>query len=151
MTIKGDGNCLFRSFAFQLLGNQEEHFNVRSLLVRFENLNTVHFESRLTSVNEPTIRQHLSKMSKPAFWGTHIEIIALIASLYQVPVYYCTDPPQSEKGHMWQAVYPIAPASNMRYPLVVEDDPVLLLNPHTSSLYITWEHTMTVLLTKKQV
>ena len=61
-------------------------------------------------------------MGKLACWGTHIEITA-IASLYQVPVYYCTDPPHSEKGHRWEAVYPIAPASNLKYPLVVEDDP----------------------------
>ena len=121
-TIKGDGSCLFRSFAFQLLGNQEEHFNVRSLIVRFENLNTTHFQSRLTGVNKPTISEHILNMGKPSCCGTHIEITA-IASLYQVPVYYCTDPPHSEKGHRWEAVYPIAPASNLKYPLVVEDDP----------------------------
>ena len=112
VNIKGDGNCLFRSFALQLLGNQQEHFNVQSLLVRFKNSNAVHLESRLTSVNELTIRQHISMMSKPGCWGTHIEVIAT-ASLYQVPVYYCTDPgPHSEKGHIWQAVHPIAQASN---------------------------------------
>ena len=61
-------------------------------------------------------------MGHPTCWGTHIEILA-VASLYQVPVYYVTDPPQSDKGHKWELVCPISPASIMRYPLVVEDDP----------------------------
>ena len=36
---RGDGNCLFRSYSFQLFGSEEEHISVRTAAARFENLN----------------------------------------------------------------------------------------------------------------
>ena len=79
--VKGDGNCLFRSFSLHLLGNQDEHFKVRSMIVRFENLNSTHFEPRMMDlINQPTFKDHISKTGCS---GTHIEIMA-IASMYQV-------------------------------------------------------------------
>ena len=82
--VKGDGNCLFRSFSLHLLGNQDEHFKVRSMIVRFENLNSTHFEPRMMDlINQPTFKDHISKISQPGCSGTHIEIMA-IASMYQV-------------------------------------------------------------------
>ena len=35
----GDGNCLFRSLSYQLVGTEDEHISVRTLAARFENLN----------------------------------------------------------------------------------------------------------------
>ena len=40
----GDGNFLFRCFSLQLLATEEVHLEVRTLLVRFENLNQAAFE-----------------------------------------------------------------------------------------------------------
>ena len=62
-----DGNCLFRCFSYQLLGKEDEHIAVRSLLVRFENLNQETFAPYLMSVNS-----QLSKLP------LHISILILL-------------------------------------------------------------------------
>jgi len=36
--VKGDGNCLFRSFSDQLDGNENNHVKYRTLIVFFEQL-----------------------------------------------------------------------------------------------------------------
>ena len=72
----GNGNCLFRCFSYQLLRTEDEHIAVRSLLVRFENLNQSSFQPYLTSINPPTMKQHINNMLHPKKWGTHIEILA---------------------------------------------------------------------------
>ena len=78
---------------------------VRSLLVRFENLNAQFFEPLL---NEPTINEHIAVMSRPCSWGTHIEILAA-ASLFQVPVYEYVQTQDHISDH-WEVNYPLAPA-----------------------------------------
>ena len=85
---RGDGNCIFRSFSFQLTGNQDNHISVRTLLLRFENLNPSAFQPYLTPINYPTMAEHISHVQKPDVFGTHLEILA-IATFYNVPVYYC--------------------------------------------------------------
>ena len=116
---------------------------VRSMIVRFENLNSTHFEPRMMDlINQPTFKDHISKMSQPGCWGTHIEIMA-IASMYQVPVFFCADPPQSS-SHKWEVVYPVAQASKLKYPLTVEDDPTHLCSlakpTHFELVYYTNTH-----------
>ena len=84
----GDGNCLFRSLSFQLTGKQDEHISVRTLTVRFENLNRSSFQPYLTPINCPTMAEHIEHVQRPGVFGTHLEILA-IATYYAIPVYYC--------------------------------------------------------------
>ena len=70
----GDGNCLFRSLSFQLTGKQDEHISVRTLTVRFENLNQSSFQPYLTPINCPTMAEHIEHVQRPGVFGTHLEI-----------------------------------------------------------------------------
>ena len=50
---------MFRSLASQLLGSEDHHLAVRTLITRFENLNKERFEGFLiASVNAPTMQEH---------------------------------------------------------------------------------------------
>ena len=84
----GDGNCLFRSFSFQLLGTEEEHIAVRTLAIRFQNLNKSAFTPYVTAINKPTMTQHIAHVQQPDVYGTHVEILAL-ATVFNIPVFYC--------------------------------------------------------------
>ena len=113
---------MFRSLSNHLLGNEEEHDAVRTLLIRFENLNHHYFEAFLMDKNEPTLKAYISKMCQPSTWGTQIEIEAAVA-LFQVPVYECVQSQDGETYH-WEVHHPRAPAGQFRHPTIVEDDPV---------------------------
>ena len=86
--IKGDGNCFFRTLSFILFNNEDEDYAIRSIIVQFENLNGPVFESRMTTLNEPTFKQHINKMLRPGAWATHIELQAA-AAYFQLPIYLC--------------------------------------------------------------
>ena len=77
---------------------------VRSLLVRFENLNRSFFQSFLTSVNSPSMEEHISGMLWPGTWGNHIEPLAG-ATYYNIPVYYCCH--NARKGDHWELCKPL--------------------------------------------
>ncbi len=51
-------------------------FEVRSLLVRFENLNASIFSPLLTTINAPDMNSHIKKLHQPGIWGTHVELLA---------------------------------------------------------------------------
>ena len=56
----GDGNCFFRCLSMQLFQSQDQHYAIRSVLSRFENLNRGTFEKMLMpAVNEPTFPGHI--------------------------------------------------------------------------------------------
>ena len=119
--IKPDGNCLFRSVSFHLLGDEDGHWEVRSMLVRFENLNQRLFQNRLVEgINASTITQHIRRMLTPCVWGTHIELMA-VATMFQIPVYYvsknCNGP------YKWQVIHPLEKPHNLRYPLIMSEEP----------------------------
>ena len=77
---------------------------VRSLLLRFENLNRLCFQPFLTSINPLSMEEHISAMLCPGTWGTHIEILAA-ATYYNVAVYYCCH--SAKKGHHWERCQPL--------------------------------------------
>ena len=64
--IKGDGNCMFRAISYLMTGDEENYARIRLLLERFENLNTGLFRGLLTSVNKPTIEEHVLHMTHGA-------------------------------------------------------------------------------------
>ena len=123
LSVQGDGNCMFRSLASQLLGSEDHHLAVRTLITRFENLNKERFEGFLiASVNAPTMQEHIRKLMRLGTWGTHVELIA-IATYLQIPVYYCRENP-SARGFKWERLKALGLAIGFRYPCVVEDDPM---------------------------
>ena len=89
--MKGDGNCMFQCFSHYLLGMEEEHNAVRTLIIQF---NCHYFEPLLMSNNKPTLKVHVSKMCRTFTWVTQIEMEA-VACLFQVPDYECV---QSQDG-----------------------------------------------------
>ena len=118
--IKGDGNCFFRALSFILFNNEDEDYAIRSIIVRFENLNGPVFESRMTTLNEPTFKQHINKMLRPGAWATHIELQAA-AAYFQLPIYFCQDPPPPNRmTYCWQVIKPIDAPDTFHYPVQVD-------------------------------
>ncbi len=67
---------MFRCLAHQLFGSPDRHYDVRSLLVRFETKNA----PLLMAINSPDFASHIRELLKPTKWGTHVELLA--ASTY---------------------------------------------------------------------
>ena len=115
--IKGDGNCMFRAISYLMTGDEENYARTRLLLQRFENLNTGLFRGLLTSVNKPTIEEHVLHMGMPNAWGTHVELFAT-ATYYQVPVYtYIVD-----ANLRWEVFTPLSNPTNLRYPVTTDGE-----------------------------
>ena len=88
--ILGDGNCFFWSLSWFLYNNQEEHMMVRNVLVQFISDHKDHFSGLVIDPEgTETIESHITKMRKPKFWASQIEIQAA-ADFYAVPVYIYT-------------------------------------------------------------
>ena len=100
--IKGDGNCLFRALSRIVCGNQDHHSFVRRILVTFSTLN----QTVLQKFCHPVpIEKHLNAMKLDRIWGTDLELHAA-ASLWQVPIYVCTQNPNDPK-YFWIVFKPI--------------------------------------------
>ncbi len=111
---------LLSSIVYILFNREEEDYAIRSILVRFENLNSNVFGKRMTKVNELTFKQHISKMLRPGAWATHLEVMAA-ASYFQLPVYFCQDPPPpNRKTYCWQAFRPLGQPEAFRFPIQVD-------------------------------
>ena len=114
--VLGDGNCFFRSISHQLFTSEEKHYAVRSLLVRFENLNKSVFRSYLMSNNEPTIDHHIKKMDRLYIWATQVEVFAA-SSFFQIPLYTLCYINTTE--FHWEVVQPIN-KDKLRFPVLVD-------------------------------
>ena len=140
--IVGDGNCMFRALAFHILGDEKSHFALRSLLVRFENLNGSTFSPRLISgvngVNLPTFEKHIDHMLKPKSYGTHVELQAA-ATYYQVPIYIWTRNRQGE-GYHWEVIKPLCACSEVCAPLVAENCLTFPLQHYKNSHFEIFHH-----------
>ena len=111
-------------------------FLLRTLLVRFENLNKALFESRfIPSANATSFRDHLKHQLWPGVWGTQVELMAT-ATLFQVPVYCCYTNLSGANYH-WEAIKPIATPANLRVPEIVEEacTPHITLNSYTGNTH----------------
>lgn len=118
--VVGDGNCFFRCLSMQLFQSQDQHYAIRSVLARFENLSRGTFEKILMpAVNEPTFSGHIRKLITSCAWATHVEVMAA-ATYFQVPVYECCLDPSKTK-YRWECIAPQSPPSHFRYPEVTED------------------------------
>ncbi len=63
--IARDGNCFFRTISCHLLGTECEYIAVRTLLLRFENLNQALFEK----VSSPLSTSHCSKIISGTYYN----------------------------------------------------------------------------------
>lgn len=73
----GDGNCLFRSLADQLEGNEKLHRKYRQDAIDHIEANKDNFAPFIE--DDETIEQYLSDMVKDGIWGGQIELTALSA------------------------------------------------------------------------
>ena len=75
-SIRGDGNCFFRSLSNIITGSEEQHESVRLAIVRhmraFGHLLHLHHDNR--SIDEYI---HISKMDESSTWATQVEMFAL--------------------------------------------------------------------------
>lgn len=98
--IVGDGNCFFRALSFYRFGNQEQHLQVRTEIVKFISENHHLFEALVISDdNSYTLIDHLGSMKNPMVWATQVEIQAA-ADLYATPIYLFTPNPTGS-GYQW--------------------------------------------------
>lgn len=117
--VIGDGSCLFRALAFALLGEENHGYFIRSEIVRLINFNKEVFTRYLMpSVNCKSIAEQVRHMNHPNSWGTHLEVVGA-ATLFQVPVYYCTQSSPSEP-FTWGVFRPIC-SDRIRFPLIVQE------------------------------
>ena len=73
----GDGNCLFRSLADQLEGNERLHRKYREAAIEYIEAHKDMFAPFIE--DDETIDQYLSDMIKDGVWGGQIELTALSA------------------------------------------------------------------------
>ena len=111
----GDGNCLFRSLSYSLFHTEEYHYELRSLLLRFENLNKGVFQNHLPQGK--TIEVHVKQLSHPASWGTDLEILAA-TTYFKIPAYFCCRGTNGE--WVWNSFDLVRPSSQLRYPVIVD-------------------------------
>ena len=74
----------------------------------------------MTKLNEPTFKQHISKLLRPGTWATHIELQAA-ATYFQLPIYFCQDPPPPNRvAYCWQVSMPIDLPEAFQFPVQVD-------------------------------
>lgn len=90
--IRGDGNCLFRSIAFAVSGNEELHLYIRNIITSFI------AKSRNPIVYNETPEDYLkrTKMRENGVWGTDIEIY------FAAKVFNCSIFVYSKHGHSYE-------------------------------------------------
>ncbi len=140
--VTGDGSCFFRAISFELFGNKQFHEEVRTLITRFENLNTEVFRKKLMpGVNQATIEAHIKNLLRPFTWATHVEVMAT-ATLFDVAVYYCTLD-QSGSSYRWEVFEPIkVPNYQFKIPVLPFPEEILpnLHVPHHFEVSYTHNH-----------
>ncbi len=98
-SIKGDGNCLFRSISFILFGTEANHTQVRSVLVKFVEMNNSYFKPYCFP---STVKSHTNKMKNNCVWGTHVEIFAL-SMYFNKPVFVILD--KGYSNYYWAKMF----------------------------------------------
>lgn len=67
--IRGDGNCLFRSIADQLEGDEDEHEKYRAKTIEYIKKNKDHYRMFLDDETED-MDEYIEGMSEDATWGS---------------------------------------------------------------------------------
>ena len=88
-----DGNCMFRSVAHQLIGDAEQHDQLRHATVIFAAQNGEVLKGYLPQGDgngTTSLQHHLEKMHNLGCWGTDFELRAM-ALMLNLPIYVLTD------------------------------------------------------------
>jgi hypothetical protein len=93
VVVRGDGNCLFRSVAEQLEGNEENYQKFREICVDYMINNKEVFIPFLD--DSISIDEYIEKISKDGEWGGNLEIYALSMALEANFCIYIPDKPCS--------------------------------------------------------
>jgi NACalpha-BTF3-like transcription factor len=72
--IDGDGNCLFRSIADQITGDQELHMAFRTRIMKYIKDHADHF--RLFMEDDESFEAYMDRMTQGEEWGGHQELYA---------------------------------------------------------------------------
>lgn len=72
--VVGDGNCLFRAIADQLLNDQRKHSQYREACVRFMQQNADYFSP---FVVDCTLEDYCGRMKREGRWGGNLELQAI--------------------------------------------------------------------------
>lgn len=75
----GDGNCLFRSLSYLLFGNEDNHQQIRQLLVEFVTVNSHVLAKYCFSCS---IEEHVGRMKCETVFGTYLELCAAIPHIF---------------------------------------------------------------------
>ena len=68
----GDGNCLFRSFADQIEGNENNHNLYRKTAVEYIAEHQDHFKFFIE--DDKSVATYIKEMSEDSTWGGNLEI-----------------------------------------------------------------------------
>ena len=93
IVVRGDGNCLFRSVAEQLEGNEDNYQKYRKICVDYMIDNKEVFVPFLD--DSISIDEYIEKISKDGEWGGNLEIYALSMALKVNFCIYIPDRPCS--------------------------------------------------------
>jgi len=93
IVVRGDGNCLFRSVAEQLEGNEDNYVKYREKCIDYMKNNKEVFVPFLE--DSISIDEYIEKISKDGEWGGNLEIYALSMALEVNFCIYIPDKPCS--------------------------------------------------------
>lgn len=133
--MKPDGNCFYRAISYELFGTEEEDSTIRSVISRTEWLNKDVFSTFLIPLGN--MEEHCIGVGTPGTWATQVEVIAT-ATIFRVPVYFCTITSSSENDCTWNVIHPLNESKyELRYPVLPDlDRSVVLMKPdHFELLY----------------
>jgi len=99
--IMGNDNCHFRSLLYLLFGNEDNHQQVRQLLVEFVTVNSHVLAKYCFSCST----EHVSRMKYETVFGTYLELRAAASDL-QLPIYVCTWRSGSLYKYYWNYIPP---------------------------------------------
>lgn len=71
--VGGDGNCLFRSFAHQLYGDEEHHRMIRKMCMDYIEIEKEFYSSYIIGA-EQNMDQYIDAKRKNGVWGDDVEI-----------------------------------------------------------------------------
>ena len=80
--VLGDGNCLYRALSVQLCGTQDYQLQLRKAIVDFEVKEKTVFRGLHEAINASHFDDHLKKMRNSGVWGTNVEIIAAVNTVF---------------------------------------------------------------------
>ena len=89
-SVKGDGNCLFRTLSFIITGSEEQHTLVREAILHHM-LQIAHFMLSHHIIIHSSVSKYIQHtcMDQDGTWGTDIEILTYIGPFVNKHLHFC--------------------------------------------------------------